>query len=191
MSVDPIDFDFDNVKGISRNQLNQHYQLYLGYIELLESVMGTLENEEQTSYEYRGLKNGETYSLNGIVLHELYFSNLGQSQVKPNSQLVELIERDFGSYNCWLDDFIRTGKVARGWTVLAYDYRDERLHNIMQDAHNVGSVWNSWPLLVLDVYEHAYMIDFGIDRDKYLDIFKQNIKWSVVNQRFYELFPYG
>ncbi len=184
MGVRPKRFNFSDVIGISRNQLEQHYQLYLGYIRLLENVLSTLENEDQTNYEYRGLKEGETYALDGIVLHELYFSNLGQSIVEPDNKLLNLINRDFGSYERWLDNFLRTGDVARGWSILAYHYRDRRLHNIMQDAHNVGAVWDAAPLLVLDVYEHAYMIDFGIDKDRYLQIFRRNIDWSVVNERF-------
>lgn len=191
MAVIPKKFSFAEVKGITENQLTQHYQLYLGYIALLGNVMNSLLSKELTAYEYRGLKDGESYSLDGIVLHELYFSNLGQSPIEPACQLLELIKRDFGSYKAWLNDFIRTGKVARGWAVLAYAYRDNRLHNFMQDAHNVGVVWQAWPLLVLDVYEHAYMIDFGIDKEKYLEVFKQNINWSVVNKRFYELSPFS
>ena len=180
--VTPQEFDFYNIRGISKNQLQQHYQLYLGYIDLLAEVISTLE-EEQSNYEYRGLKDGETYALNGIKLHELYFTNLGQTNSKPSSKLLKLIKRDFGSYQHWLNDFIRTGKVARGWAVLAFDYRDHRLHNIMQDTHNQGSLWVAKPLLVLDVYEHAYMIDFGINKAKYLKIFQDNINWSVVNDR--------
>ncbi|WP_205739370.1 Fe-Mn family superoxide dismutase [Halocella sp. SP3-1] len=191
MAVEPKIFNFDDVKGISENQLNQHYQLYLGYINSLENIMTTLSTEEQTNYEYRGLKEGETYSLDGIVLHELYFANLAQTNVNPARELIWLINRDFGNYRNWLNDFMRTARVARGWAVLAYDYRDESLHNIMQDAHNVGVVWHAWPLLVLDVYEHAYMIDFGINKERYLEVFKQNIDWSIVNKRFYSLSPIG
>lgn len=186
MPVNPKKFNFDDIRGLSKKQLSQHYQLYLGYIKLLDTVMTNLSTKHQSSYEYRGLKEGETYSLNGIVLHELYFSNLGQTTIKPDRRLIQLLNRDFGSYDDWLTDFIRTGKAARGWAVLGYDYRDNRLHNIMQDTHNLGSVWHAWPLLVLDVYEHAYMIDYGINKEKYLAVFKQNIDWSVVNLRFHE-----
>lgn len=189
MTIGAKKFNFDDVKGISEKQLNQHYQLYLGYINSLDNIMTTLSTEQQNNYEYRGLKEGESYSLNGVILHELYFSNLGQTPVKPARELIWLINRNFGNYHNWLNDFLYTAKVARGWAILAYDYRDESLHNIMQDAHNVGVVWQAWPLLVLDVYEHAYMIDFGINKEKYLEIFKQNIDWTVINKRFYNLSP--
>lgn len=180
--VKPKNFDFYNIRGLSKNQLQQHYQLYLGYIKLLAEVLSTLE-KKQSNYQYRGLKDGETYALNGIKLHELYFGNLGQTKSNPSAKLLELINRDFGNYQNWLNDFIRTGQVARGWAVLAFDYRDKKLHNIMQDTHHQGALWQVKPLLVLDVYEHAYMIDFGIKKAKYLKIFQDNINWSVVNNR--------
>ncbi|HLV08976.1 MAG TPA: Fe-Mn family superoxide dismutase [Halanaerobiales bacterium] len=184
MSISPRRFNFSDVKGISRDQLQQHYQLYLGYIRSQENILSILEREKPGNNQYRGLKEGETYSLDGIILHELYFRNLGQSSMRPDGRLLELMERDFGSYSEWINDFLRTGELARGWAVLAYNYRDERLHNFMQDAHNIGAVWHSTPLLVLDVYEHAYMIDFGINKEMYLQVFRRNIDWEVVNERF-------
>ena len=101
-----------------------------------------------------------------------------------------LIKRDFGNFNDWIKDFIKCGANGRGWAILSYNYRDQRLQNIMQDTHNHGSVWESEPLLVLDVYEHAYMIDFGINKDKYLNIFRKNINWQIVNRRLNNIFPY-
>ena len=190
MEVIPKNFDFQNIIGISENQLNQHYQLYLGYISSLNKIIDLLKNENLSSYEYRGLKNSETYSLNGIILHELYFSNLKNTNSNPDHKLETLIRRDFGNFNDWIKDFIKCGANGRGWAILAYNYRDQRLHNIMQDTHNYGSVWESEPLLVLDVYEHAYMIDFGINKDKYLNIFRKNINWQIVNRRLNNIFPY-
>ena len=190
MEVIAEEFDFSNIIGISEDQLIQHYQLYLGYISLRKKVLADLQNNNLSNYSYRGLKDGETYSLNGIVLHELYFSNLGQCQVRATDKLLNMIKRDFGSYNNWYDNFFKTASVSRGWTVLAYDFRDESLHNIMQDSHNQGPLWYGCPLLVIDVYEHAYIIDFWIDKKKYLNIIKKNINWKVVNKRFNRLFPY-
>lgn len=190
MQLTPERYDFSKVIGISQNQLEQHYQLYLGYISSLAQIMDRLEISIETNYEYRGLKDGETYSLNGIILHELYFANLGQSRVSPTEKLLEMIRRDFGSYSDWFNDFFKVGSISRGWAVLAYNLRDERLHNIMQNTHNQGLVWYGKPLLVLDIYEHAYMIDFGINRKKYLEIFEKNINWKIVNERFNQLFPY-
>ncbi len=188
MHIRPKRFNFRDVRGISQHQLEAHYQLYLGYIDLIENIMNTMDTERQTDYELRGLKEGETYALNGIVLHEYYFENLGLSDQKPSSSLIRMMERDFGSYQNWFDDFLRVGRIARGWAILAYDFRDGRLHNIMQDAHNQGDLWQAEPLLVLDVYEHAYLIEFGIDKKEYLQVFADNIDWSVVNERFSYLF---
>src|SRR5690554_3315558 len=104
MSISPRRFNFSDVKGISRDQLQQHYQLYLGYIRSQENILSILEREKPGNNQYRGLKEGETYSLDGIILHELYFRNLGQSSMRPDGRLLELMERDFGSYSEWIND---------------------------------------------------------------------------------------
>lgn len=185
----PKKFNFNKVDGISINQLNQHYKLYEGYVSKLNEIWGILDqniiykNPNSTYSKIRSLKLGESYSLDGVKLHELYFENLGGGNNKPFGEVLKLINRDFNSYETFIKRFKNIGLSMRGWVVLAIDPIDDRLHIFGSDAHDVGAIWNSYPLLIMDVYEHAYMIDFGINKKDYIDIFIENINWNVVNKR--------
>lgn len=182
------EFDFKKVKTLSNNQLSQHYQLYKGYINKTNELWSQLENvnleNTNTAFSpYRCIKIGESFALNGVKLHELYFSNLGGQGGKASGSILKMLEDDFGSFDNWLAYFKAAGLSARGWAVLALDSIDGKLHNYIQDAHDIGVITLSYPLLVLDVYEHAYMIDFGVDRKSYLEAYFKTIDWDVVNQR--------
>ncbi len=175
--------------GISKQEMDQHWGiLYKGYVAKLNEIRANLETVDyskanQTYSDLRGLKTEEIFALNGAKLHEWYFDNLGGKGGRPGGRVLELIERDFGSYEKWETEFKSIGLAVRGWVVLAYDLDDGKLHNYGQDAHNVGVPWGAYPLLILDVYEHAYGIDYGGKRAPYLDAFMRNVDWSEVNER--------
>lgn len=177
------------LNGISQRQITEHFDiLYKGYVnktnEITERLLGARREEGNPTYSYfRELKLEETYAKDGVILHELYFLNLGANG-QPCSPLLDAITRTFGSYGEWEEDFKATGLSARGWAILTFDSRDGALHNYLLDAHNLGVVANSIPILVLDVYEHAYFIDYGAHRKSYIDAFMLNIDWDVVNRRF-------
>ena len=177
------------MNGISKEEMDQHWGiLYKGYVAKLNEIRKKLDTVDysaanQTYSDLRGMKTEEVFALNGAKLHEWYFDNLGGSGGKATGRILELIERDFGSYEKWETEFKSTGLAVRGWVVLAYDLDDEKLHNYGQDAHNVGVPWGAYPLLILDVYEHAYGIDYGVKRAPYLDAFMKNIDWAPVNAR--------
>lgn len=182
-------FDFKGIKGISKNQLQQHYKLYERYVNKTNEIWSELSSINKfsgsnTTYSLmRSLLLGQSYAVDGVKLHELYFENLCGEGKGISTDVLNLLKRDFGGYERWLELFINAGMSVRGWVVLGIDYLDNRLHIYGSDAHDVGSIWNSYPVLVLDVYEHAYMIDFGIKRRKYLDKFIENISWDIVNIR--------
>ncbi|WP_027623123.1 superoxide dismutase [Clostridium lundense] len=182
-------YNFSTVKGISSRQLQEHYKLYEGYVNKLNELWNMPIDADKygqgnsTYSPMRSLKLGETYSLNGVKLHQLYFENMLGGNNKPFGPILNLIIRDFKSYENFLEYLKKVGLSMRGWAILAMDPLDNKLHIIGSDAHDVGAVWLSCPLLVMDVYEHAYMIDFGIDRTKYMDRFIENINWAVVNNR--------
>lgn len=177
------------LEGISDNQIAQHRDvLYVGYVNKLNEIEQGLEKTDRakangTYSEYGELKREETFATNAIYLHEYYFGNLGAKGGKPAGKLAELINRDFGSYEKWFEDFKAAGIAARGWVVLAYNTDDGKLHNYVQDIHHMGAIWNSFTLLVLDVYEHAYMIDYGVKRAAYLEAFFKNIDWAAAQKR--------
>ena len=102
-------------------------------------------------------------------------------------RVLDMMVRDFGSYEKWETDFKSTGMAVRGWVVLAYDLEDGTLHNFGSDSHNLGAIWNAVPVLVMDTYEHAYMIDFGVKRPPYIEAFMNTIDWDVVNSRLDKL----
>lgn len=173
---------------LSENQLAQHYTLYEGYVNKTNEIWTGYETVDrskanQTYSQFRGLKTEESFALNGVKLHEAYFYNMGGKGGRPTGKIAEWIDRDFGSYEKWEEDFKASGIAARGWVVLAFDLDDRRLHNYSQDSHNVGAIWAAVPLLVLDTYEHAYTIDYGVKRPPYIDNFMKTIDWDEVNAR--------
>jgi Fe-Mn family superoxide dismutase len=121
--------------------------------------------------------------MDGVILHELYFENLGGPGGVPKGDILRQIEKDFGSYKAWLEDFTATGISARGWAVLVYDRRGGRLFNYLLDAHDHGVIQNTEAILVLDVYEHAYFIDYGTRKADYIRAFMQNVDWAVAEKR--------
>jgi Fe-Mn family superoxide dismutase len=129
----------------------------------------------------RALKVELTFAIGGIKNHEIYFAHLGGAGGAPTGAIRELIERDFGSVESWATDLKATGMAGRGWAWTAYDWDEQRLHNVVGDAQNTYPIWNATPLVALDVYEHAYFLDYGTDRAGYIDAFFDNLDWDVVN----------
>jgi len=134
----------------------------------------------------RSLKLGETYSLNGVKLHNLYFENIVGGNNTPYGPILNAILTEFSSYDKFISYLTNVALSMRGWVVLTMDLLDNKLHIIGSDAHDVGALWLSCPILIMDVYEHAYFMDFGTDRRKYISTFIENINWKVLNNRFQE-----
>lgn len=182
------DLKFKELPGLSEKQLKEHHDvLYAGYVKKVNEIRSKLKTVDvadanATFSILRELKLEETFAANGVYLHEGYFDNLGGSGGKPSGALLKLIERDFGSFEKWEVEFRALGICARGWVVLAWDWNDMKLHNYLCDTHNQGGVWNCSPLLILDVFEHAYFIDYGTARKNYIETFMKNIDWSFVNE---------
>lgn len=185
----PKEYDFSSVQGITLKQLQQHYKLYEGYVSKMNEIWNIpndakeFKDSNATYSKMRSLKLGETFALDGVKLHQLYFQNMTGGFNNPTGEIIKLIKRDFNSYENFLQYFKNVGLAVRGWAILAIDPLDNRLHVFGSDAHDVGAVWESYPLLIMDVYEHAYFMDFGTDRSKYIDTFIKNINWRIVNGR--------
>ena len=131
--------------------------------------------------ELRALKVDLTFAIGGIKNHELYFEHLGGVGGEPKGAFGDLVTRDFGSVDAWRADLKATGISGRGWAWTAYDWDEGRLFNYIGDAQNTFPVWNASPLVALDVYEHAYFIDYGTDRAAYIDAFFSNLDYGVVD----------
>jgi superoxide dismutase, Fe-Mn family len=172
--------------GISRAAVEAHYKLYEGYVAKRNEIVSRLadadlDSANQTFSELRSLKVDLTFAIGGIKNHEVYFEHLGGGGGEPPGATAELIERDFGSVEAWRSDLKATGMAARGWAWTAYDWDEGRLFNYLGDAQNTFPVWNATPLVALDVYEHAYFLDYQTDRASYIDAFLANLDWGVVN----------
>ncbi|TSC82318.1 MAG: superoxide dismutase, Fe-Mn family [Parcubacteria group bacterium Gr01-1014_19] len=183
----PEKFKFTkDLEGISLRTLQEHFKLYEGYVkkanEIQKKVTEADKSEANGVYSYIGeLKRQETFAVNGMKLHEVYFGHLG-GKGEPEGPLVKLIERDFGSLENWKEEMVATGLSARGWAILAFDFKDNRLHIYGSDAQNVGAVWGAAPLIAMDVYEHAYFIDYGTNRKDYVNAFFKNLDWEFANK---------
>lgn len=183
-----------DIDGLSKRMLDEHFKLYEGYVKKSNEIQTKLETADKSEangvYSFIGeLKREETFAINGMKLHEVYFGHLqgghsaGSGQVGDPSKapnLVAMIEKDFGTVAQWQAEMVATGMSARGWAITAFDFRDNRLHVYGADGHNVGAVWGAIPVVVLDIYEHAYFIDYGTSRKAYIDSFFKNLNWAHV-----------
>ncbi len=172
--------------GISREAVEAHYKLYQGYVakrnEILTKLDGVdLSAANQVYSEVRALKVELSFALGGIKNHEVYFEHLGGDGGDPDGVFGQLVERDFGSVASWRDDLKASGMAGRGWAWTAYDWDEGRLFNYVGDTQNTYPIWNASPLVALDVYEHAYFLDFQTDRASYIDAFFDNMDWATVN----------
>lgn len=183
----PKKLSYTTLEGLSEKQLKEHHDvLYAGYVKKIDEIEEKLKKVDlatanATYSDLRELKVEETFALNGVKLHEGYFDNMHEGSGEPSGAIKTLIEHDFGSYDKWLAEFKALGLTARGWVVLGYDLDEKRLKNIVCDTHNQGGVWNMTALLIMDVYEHAYFIDYATARKAYIEAFFKNIHWEFVN----------
>jgi Fe-Mn family superoxide dismutase len=175
------------LNGISARTMEEHYELYKGYIGKVNEIQKKLDGADRAAAnqiysEYRGLRVDLSFAIGGVKNHELYFAHLGGKGGTPGGRVMEGLKRDFPSYDAWLADFKAAGLAARGWVWLAYDHDWNTLTTAVGDAQNTFPIWNATPILGLDVYEHAYWIDFGRARAKYIDAFFNSLDWDVVEQ---------
>lgn len=189
-----LNFEYsDEVTVINQEQFEAHMRLYEGYIKKMNEIdellsdSPDLEGANSTYSEFRGIKRGETYALNGVILHELYFENIGGPGTSPDETVRRYLAKDFGSYGQWRSHFIATAKASRGWVVFCYDPRSDRFRNISLDAHDYGNIAMSIPILVLDMYEHAYFLQYADNKAEYINKFMNNIDWSIIRERLESL----
>jgi superoxide dismutase, Fe-Mn family len=180
------------MEGISEKTMLEHEKLYQGYIKKYNEIMQKLSelkdedftNANQIYSHIRELKMELSFAVGGVKNHEIYFGHLGGKGGKPEGDLLEQLVKDFGSYENWERDLKASALAARGWVWLAWDNDYGYLFNYIGDAQNTFPVWNSVPILALDTYEHAYFIDYGVARAKYVEAFLKNLDWNVVSENW-------
>ena len=191
-TYDERDFSYliEKVQGLSPSLLKMHFKLYQGYVANTNKLLSLIEDMnqkgEQTTIAYGALKRRMGWEMDGMLLHEAYFSNMGgDGSLDTNSPLYKQIVHDFGSYNAWEKDYKSTGLIRGiGWVILYRDPKNGYLQNVWINEHDVGHIAGGKPILVMDVWEHAYITEFGLNRSNYIDTFFTNIDWGVVEKRF-------
>ena len=188
--------DFEKVKPAllkwpSEKAVKEHLKLYKGYVNKANEITGKLKtadkdskNANQVFSEIRELKVEYSFAIGGVKNHEIYFDALGGEGGKPSGPFADLIARDFGSVDEWMKDVKATAIASRGWSWLAYDHDAKSLFNYLGDAQNTFPVWNASPIIALDVYEHAYWMDFGANRAQYIDEWFGHLDWKAIGARF-------
>ncbi len=176
--------------GFSDQLLNNHFTLYQGYVKntnlLLEKLDALLKSDQTATPEYAELSRRLGWEFNGMRLHEYYFENMNREGGERNdsSPLAKRVIDEFGSFDLWEKDFKAVGAMRGiGWVVL-YDDPQGCMFNMWINEHDIGHLAGCTPLLVMDVFEHAFMIDYGLKRADYIAAFFKTIDWGVVERRF-------
>lgn len=184
--------DYGNLigmKGFSETLLKNHFTLYQGYItntNKLGDLLAQMLKEGKTGTpEYSELKRRLGFEFNGMRLHEYYFENLGgKAPLDKSSALTQKLGETFGGYESWLKDFKATGAMRGiGWAILYQDTTNGNLFNQWINEHETGHLAGCRPLLVMDVFEHAFMTDYGLKRADYIEAFFNNANWEAVKTR--------
>jgi len=193
-------FNLSGLKGISDQTLEMHFKLYEGYVKetnkLTERITefikdGNVDQEEMPAYSELTRRLGFEY--NGMVLHEYYFDNLekgaGTGDPTNTSDFARAAEASFGSYDIWKADFVGIGKMRGvGWAICSQNPANGRLSNHWITLHETGNVAGFVPILVMDVWEHAFLLDYKpAERPKYIEAFFSNIAWHMVESRLKKL----
>lgn len=196
MESKPLSFDQTKLEGISEKTLAVHHdKLYAGYVAKANEISEKLKavaSDESTSgnatySELRALKDAETFAVNGVYLHEWYFDVLGGDGVSDKApELSKALSEKWGSVTNGIRHFSECAMASRGWSVLCWDTKAGKLKHYNGDSHNQGGVWGCMPIIVLDVYEHAYFMDFGSDKKSYIAAFWKNMNWEKAEQLYLE-----
>jgi len=177
------------MEGFSETLLKNHFTLYQGYVtntnKVTDTLAAALKEGKTATPEYAELKRRFGWEFDGMRLHELYFENLGgKTRLARTGVLGKLIEASFGSYEAWEQDFKATGAMRGiGWAVLYYDVPSCGLCNVWINEHDGGHLAGCEPILIMDVFEHAYMTDYGLKPADYIAAFFKNINLSAAEKR--------
>jgi Fe-Mn family superoxide dismutase len=175
------------LKGISAKQIEQHWQLYEGYVKNTNELLEELTHARLGSRHWAELKRRLGFEFNGMVLHEYYFGNLAAgATLSPQSALAVALAETWGGLPAWREDFAKTAAMRGiGWVILYHDPPSAHLFNWWVSDHEVNHPAGLNPILVLDAFEHAWMVDYAAgDKAKYVEAFLQNVNWEIVEQRY-------
>lgn len=188
MVVKTVPFSY-NTNAVSQKQYNEHLELYKGYVNKTNEISSILETSadfkgaNSTYSKYRELKKEQTYAMDGIILHEEYFKNMTSQKQSPGRKTIEIINKFYGNLENWKTDFKACATSARGWCLTSYNQRTNTVSSYLQDSHDCGPITMAYPLIVLDMYEHAYFLDYGTKKNIYIEKFLDSINWHLVESK--------
>lgn len=173
------------MEGFSDAALDLHFALYEGYVSNTNKVLDLLAKAEKDSPTYAELKRRLGWEFNGMRLHELYFEGLGgKGEIDKSGNLYKALEENFESFENWKADFVATAKMRGiGWAILYQDEVSGKFINFWINEHDTGHPSGLNPILNIDVFEHAFVPDYGKDRAAYIDAFMKNVDWKEVEKR--------
>lgn len=191
MAREPRNFEhlIGKVKGLSENQLRNHFTLYQGYVKKLNEIEQKLADADRGApnyswNEYSELKRREPVAYNGTFLHELYFDNLGAPGTTPPELFKKAVTSAFGSWDAYIADVKAACGSAHGWLLTCYAYADNRVRNVLvQSEHHVGLQVDTQVLVAVDVWEHAYFMDYGTKKPDYVAAVLASLNWDKVGER--------
>lgn len=177
------------MEGFGETLLKNHFTLYQGYVtntnKLLDSLTAAMKEDKGGTPEFAEMKRRLGWEFNGMRLHEYYFENLGgKGGIQKGGKLASKLAEDFGSYEAWEKHFRATGAMRGiGWVALYQDTSNGQLINFWINEHDAGHPAGGNPVLIMDVFEHAYMTDYGLKRADYIEAFFKNVDWKKVEAR--------
>jgi len=186
-------FNLGELKGISAKNIEEHLKLYAGYVKNTNIILQKIEElrkDELNAYLLTELQRRFAFEFGGVKNHEYYFSSLsdGHTELPENSELKKAIEKDFGSFENWLNIFKGLAMTKGiGWAMLSYDKQTRQLLNHWVDEQHIGHLVSTSPILALDMWEHAYVYDFPTsEKKKYIEAFFENLNWNMIEKNFTE-----
>lgn len=191
MTYEARKFDLKGLAGISDQTLELHFKLYEGYVKgtnalssRIAAIRGDAKADAETMLAYSELTRRLGFEYNGMVLHEYYFENLTSAGERADGVFRARAERGFGSFDAWKADFVNVGSLRGvGWAICYENPANGNLSNHWITLHEDGNVAGFRPVLVMDVWEHAFLLDHGTARAKYIEAFFANVAWKVVDRR--------
>ncbi|QQG39267.1 MAG: superoxide dismutase [Candidatus Woesearchaeota archaeon] len=192
MTYEPKNYDhLLGTPGFSDQLLKNHFTLYQGYVtntnKIIDLMMSMVKEGKAGTPEFAEIKRRFGWEFNGMRLHEYYFSNMSKTKktFNKNSKLAKALMQQFNTYENWESAFKAVGAMRGiGWVILVYDPQGKKFFNLWVNEHDLGHCAGTIPLLILDVFEHAYMIDYGLKKADYINAFFNSIDWDEVNKRF-------
>ncbi len=190
----PEPLPYQSIPGfLSEAQLTPHHKAHYGgalrgYLAADQKIQSSIiAGSAIDSSAYGALQRARTHKADSVLLHELYFAGISPEKTAPDEKVLSMIKNRFGSLEKWALDFQASAKSASGWALLAFHPLSGKLYNVVSDKHATGVLWMATPLVVIDVYEHAYYIDYQNDKTAYIEKFMEHINWKVVNRRFQQI----